>query len=118
MNYGDDNRRIHLTCTLLACRAPAEPGHSLRESRANTWIPSALVHGGKEYRRLIASFERIFGSTILFGTDTHTERTKMIRRHRFNFLSKAQLWYTRTPEQRCLPGGFPVRAAAPQPRAF
>jgi len=24
--------------------------------------------GGKEYRRLVAAFERIFGATIFFGT--------------------------------------------------
>jgi hypothetical protein len=26
--------------------------------------------GGKEYRRLVGAFERIFGATIFFGTDT------------------------------------------------
>jgi hypothetical protein len=25
--------------------------------------------GGKEYRRLVAAFERVFGATIFFGTD-------------------------------------------------
>ena len=29
-----------------------------------------LQKGGKEYRRLVAAFERIFGATIFFGTDT------------------------------------------------
>jgi hypothetical protein len=28
--------------------------------------------GGKEYRRLVAAFERVFGATIFFGTDTLT----------------------------------------------
>jgi hypothetical protein len=56
--------------------------------------------------KTISSFERIFGSTIFFGTDTQTERAKVIRRHRFNFLSEAQLWYARDPEQRFLPGDF------------
>ena len=27
-----------------------------------------MAKGGKEYRRLLAAFERIFGATILFGT--------------------------------------------------
>ena len=26
--------------------------------------------GGKEYRRLVGAFERVFGATIFFGTDT------------------------------------------------
>jgi hypothetical protein len=30
----------------------------------------------------------------------------VIRRHRFNFLSEAQLWYARNPEQRFLHGDF------------
>ena len=33
-----------------------------------------LTKGGKEYRRLIAAFERIFGATIFFGTLTSTAK--------------------------------------------
>jgi len=29
-----------------------------------------MAKGGKEYRRLVAAFERIFGATIFFGTDS------------------------------------------------
>jgi Plasmid encoded RepA protein len=62
--------------------------------------------GGKEYRRLIQAFERIFGATIFFGTDTLTGRARVVQRARFNFLREAQIWYTRTPDQRVLSADF------------
>jgi hypothetical protein len=45
-----------------------KPGVALQERRADA---RDLRHekGGKEYRRLIQAFERIFGATIFFGTD-------------------------------------------------
>jgi hypothetical protein len=48
--------------------------------------------GGKEYRRLVAAFERIFGATIFFGTDRTVGRAKVVQRSRFSFLREAQLW--------------------------
>lgn len=56
--------------------------------------------GGKEYRRLVAAFERIFGATIFFGTDTFSGRAKVVQRSRFSFFREAQIWYSRDP-QRC-----------------
>ena len=62
--------------------------------------------GGKEYRRLVAAFERIFGATIFFGTDSVSTRTKVVQRSRFNFLRQAQIWYNRQPEQQALGQDF------------
>ena len=56
--------------------------------------------GGNEYRRLVAAFERIFGATMFFGTDTVTRRARVVQRSRFNFLREAQIWYAREPAQR------------------
>jgi hypothetical protein len=56
--------------------------------------------GGKEYRRLIGAFERIFGATIFFGTDTLQGKATMVQRCRFNFMREAQIWYSR-----CVVGG-------------
>jgi hypothetical protein len=64
-----------------------------------------LHTGGKEYRRLIAAFERIFGGTI-FGTGTLTETARVVQRSRFNFMSEAQIWYSRDPDQRPLSADF------------
>ena len=63
-----------------------------------------MQQGGSQYRRLVAAFQRIFGATIFFGTDTQRERVAVIHRARFNFMSEARIWYSRDPEQRLLPG--------------
>jgi hypothetical protein len=38
--------------------------------------------GGKEYRRLVGAFERIFSATIFFGTDRLTSKRTMVQRCR------------------------------------
>jgi len=58
-----------------------------------------MSKGGKQYRRLIAAFERIFGATIFFGTDTLTSKAKVVQRARFNFFREAQIWYKRALDQ-------------------
>lgn len=63
-----------------------------------------MQQGGAQYRRLFASFQRIFGATIFFGTDTQRERAAVVHRARFNFMSEARIWYSRDPGQRLLPG--------------
>ena len=63
-----------------------------------------MQQGGSQYRRLVASFQRIFGATIFFGTDTQREHAAVFHRARFNFMSEARIWYSRDPEQRLLPG--------------
>src|SRR5215471_16032413 len=55
--------------------------------------------GGKEYRRLIEAFERIFGATMFFGTDTMKGGAKVVHRSRFNFLREATIWYDRDANQ-------------------
>ncbi len=54
-----------------------------------------LSRGGKEYRRLVAAFERIFGATIFFGTDTTRSPARLVHRARFSFLREAHIWYNR-----------------------
>jgi hypothetical protein len=54
--------------------------------------------GGKEYRRLVAAFKRIFGTTIFFGTDQTRGAAQVIHRSRFNFLREAQIWCFRNLE--------------------
>jgi len=48
-----------------------------------------MQRGGSQYRRLIAAFERIFGATIFFGTDTQLDRATVVHQARFNFMSAA-----------------------------
>ncbi len=65
-----------------------------------------MQQGGSQYRRLVAAFQRIFGATIFFGTDTQTERALVTHQARFNFMREARIWYSRDPNQSLLPGGF------------
>lgn len=63
-----------------------------------------MQQGGTQYRRLIGAFQRVFGATIFFGTDTQREHAAVIHRARFNFMSEARIWYTRHTGQDTLPG--------------
>jgi hypothetical protein len=65
-----------------------------------------MQQGGSQYRHLIAAFQRVFGATIFFGTDTQTEKAAVIHHSRFNFLREARIWYSRDLNQSLLPGGF------------
>nr|MDQ2776103.1 replication protein RepA [Acidobacteriota bacterium] len=65
-----------------------------------------MQQGGSQYRRLIAAFQRVFGATIFFGTDTQRERATVSHHARFNFMREARIWYSRLPKQELLPGGF------------
>jgi hypothetical protein len=74
------------------------------DSAAEMLDTFGMQQGGSQYRRLVAAFQRIFGATIFFGTDTQRERAAVVHRARFNFMSEARIWYSRDPNQRLLPG--------------
>jgi len=63
-----------------------------------------MQQGGSQYRRLIGAFQRIFGATIFFGTDTQRERAAVVHQARFNFMTEARIWYSRDPQKPNLPG--------------
>lgn len=65
-----------------------------------------MQQGGSQYRRLIAAFQRVFGATIFFGTDTQREKATVTHHARFNFMREARIWYSRDLNQATLPGGF------------
>ncbi len=65
-----------------------------------------MQQGGSQYRRLVAAFQRIFGATIFFGTDTQTKRALVTHQARFNFMREARIWYSRDPKQTFLPDDF------------
>jgi hypothetical protein len=101
--FGQD-RLVPIFLGTLAVRQKSQ---LIRFRTAAEMLESFGMHtGGKEYRRLVEAFERIFGATIFFGTDTLTGKAKVVQRARFNFLREAQIWYTRTPDQRVLSADF------------
>jgi hypothetical protein len=65
-----------------------------------------MHRGGKEYKRLVAAFERIFGATMFFGTDTVSRGAKVVHRSRFNFLREATIWYARDTSGPAQSSGF------------
>ena len=68
-----------------------------------------MSKGGKEYRRLIAAFERVFGDTIFLATDTPkptSGRARVVQRSRFNFFREARIWYNRTADDGSRSHGF------------
>jgi hypothetical protein len=47
-----------------------------------------MQQGGSQYRRLIAAFQRVFGATIFFGTDTQRDKAAVTHHARFNFYAR------------------------------
>ncbi len=75
----------------LATLAVRQKSQTIRFKTAAEMLETFGMHkGGKEYRRLVAAFERIFGATMFFGTDSVTSTAKVVQRSRFNFLREAQ----------------------------
>ena len=85
---------------------------AIRQQKQTITFPSAtemldtfgIQRGGSQYRRLVGAFQRVFGATIFFGTDTQQQRAVVVHQARFNFMSEARIWYSRNPDQQTLPG--------------
>lgn len=69
------------------------------ESAAHMLDTFGLQQGGKEYKRLIEGFQRIFGATIFFGTEDVRQKANLFMMSRFNFLKSAKLWYVKDVNQ-------------------
>jgi hypothetical protein len=64
----------------LATMAVRQQSPVLRfRSAAQMLETFGMQKGGKEYRRLIQAFERLFGATIFFGTDQERPRARVTR---------------------------------------
>jgi hypothetical protein len=99
-DYGLPFGQDRIVPIYLATLAVRQKSQTIRFRTAAEMLETFDLHkGGKEYRRLVAAFERIFGATIFFGTDASSGRAKVVQRSRFNFFREAQIWYSRDPEQ-------------------
>jgi len=99
--WGQD-RLVPLFLATLATRQQTR--HITFSSGAEMLDTFGMQQGGSQYRRLIGAFQRIFGATIFFGTDTHRAISPVVHEARFNFMSEARIWYSRDPVQPDLPG--------------
>jgi hypothetical protein len=92
--FGQD-RLVPIFLSTLAVRQQSQ---TIRfQSAAQMLDTFGMAKGGREYRRLVAAFERIFGATIFFGTDSVRGGARVIHRCRFNFLREARIWTNETP---------------------
>jgi hypothetical protein len=58
-----------------------------------------LPKDGPHYRRLIDGFQRIFTSTIYFGTESTPGRQQVWDCRRFHFFDRLRIWCTRTADE-------------------
>ncbi|MBV8506259.1 MAG: replication initiator protein A [Alphaproteobacteria bacterium] len=99
-NFGLPFGQDRIVPIYLATLAIRQQSQTVRFRTAAEMLETFGMHkGGKEYRRLVAAFERIFGATIFFGTDTLNGKAKVVQRSRFSFFNEAQIWYSRDPDQ-------------------
>jgi hypothetical protein len=104
-SYGLPWGQDRLVSIFLATQAVRQKSPQITfESAAAMLDTFGMQQGGSQYRRLVASFQRIFGATIFFGTDCQRERATVVHRARFNFMTEARIWYSRDPDQQLLPG--------------
>ena len=90
--FGQDR----LVPIFLATLAVRQQSQTIRFKSASVMLETfGMAKGGKEYRRLVAAFVRIFGATIFFGTDSVSATARIVHRSRFNFLREATIWYQR-----------------------
>jgi len=99
--YGQD-RLVPIFLSTMAVRQKSST--VTFDSAAEMLATFGMQQGGSQYRRLVDSFQRIFGATIFFGTDGQRDRAPVVHRARFNFMAEARIWYSPDPEQRTLPG--------------
>ena len=104
-NYGlpwGQDRLIPIFLATLAIRQ--QSSLITFDSAAEMLDTFGMQQGGSQYRRLVGSFQRIFGATIFFGTNTQREHAAVFHRARFNFMTEARIWYSRNLDENPLPG--------------
>jgi hypothetical protein len=106
-NYGVPWGQDRLVPIFLATLAVRQQKQTITfRSAAEMLDVFGMQQGGSQYRRLIAAFQRVFGATIFFGTDTQSGIATVMHQARFNFMREARIWYSRDPNQSLLAGGF------------
>jgi replication initiator protein A len=80
-NYGLPFGQDRIVPIYLATLAVRQNSQTIRFRTAAEMLETFGMHkGGKEYRRLVAAFERVFGATIFFGTDNLSGTARVVQR--------------------------------------
>ena len=64
-----------------------------------------LPKDGPHYRRIVNGFQRIFASTIFFGTEDQPSGSRLIDWARFHFFDSIHLWFTDNDTSSSVPPG-------------
>lgn len=99
--FGQD-RIIPIWVATLALRQNSK---TVRFRTASQMLETfGLQKSGANYRRLIEGFQRIFASTIFFGTEDQARKDVVFDWARFHYFDRMQLWFNRHDDQEALPG--------------
>lgn len=88
--YGQD-RLIPIFLATLAVRQQSQIVRF--KSGATILEIFGMSKGGKEYRRVVAAFERIFGAPFSLVPSRLPGLSKVVHYARFNFMQEARIWY-------------------------
>ena len=88
--FGQD-RLIPIWVATLALRQRNRTIHF--ESAAQILEFFRLAKDGRYYRRMVQGFQRIFASTIFFGTEDQPGGSRLIDWPRFHFFDEIHLWF-------------------------
>lgn len=94
--WGQD-RLVPLYLATLAIRQQSET--IIFNSGAEMLETFGMQQGGSQYRRLIEAFQRVFGATIFFGTNSQLKAAPVLHQVRFHFMSEARIWCGRNFDQ-------------------
>jgi len=104
-NLGFASRPFILVPIFLATLAVRQQDQTITfRSAAEMLDTFGMRQGGSQYRRLLGAFQRVFGATIFFGTDTQPDKAAAVHQVRFDFMAEVRIWYSRDPAQQSLPG--------------
>jgi hypothetical protein len=88
--YGVPFGQDRIVPIFLATLAVQQQSRTIRFKSASAMLETfGMSKGGKEYRRLVAAFERTFGATIFFGTDTLTSKAEDRPSRPFQFFQRS-----------------------------
>ena len=89
--FGQD-RLIPIWVATLALRQKSRTVHFDRAAQMLEFF--SLPKDGRYYRRMVQGFQRIFASTIFFGTEDQPSGGRLMDWGRFHFFDKTHLWFT------------------------
>jgi Plasmid encoded RepA protein len=90
--YGQD-RLITIWLATLALQQKSPTLHFDSPSQLLDYF--RLRKDGSQYRRMKAAFQRVFASTIFFGTEDQLKKHLVVDWTRFHFFDELQLWFNR-----------------------